>query len=138
MDHKIVTVCLMNSRRIHQTLVGMMADNAVHSDRDMAVVAALKLLEPGYQGITTAAIFTDLRSKTDAELQALSKMIHPVLCSLKFEKWLGVSGNSHYMAQAVVAKGVAVKRLLLDGTAMDIPQPELPGSGVEWKFAGSC
>lgn len=123
MDHKIVPVCLMTSRGIHETLTRLVAGAPISSDRQLAVVAALKLLEPSYEGVATEDMFRDLAGKSERELAELSRMIHPVLCSLRLEKWLGVSGHAHYLAQSVVSRDVKPKRILLDGRAMEIPLP---------------
>jgi len=125
MDHKIVPVCLMTSRGIYKTLRLLAAGAPISSDREMAVVAALKLREPAYEGAVAADIFSDLSLKSERELLALSRAIHPVLCSLKLEKWLGVSGNCHYLAQSVSATGALPKRILLDGQAMNILWPQV-------------
>ena len=142
MDHKIVAVCLMNSRGIRRTLAQLASGSEIRGDRDMAVVAALKLLEPKYQGVSTAMIFKDLQLKSDDELSRLARTIHPVLCSLKLEKWLGVSGNCHYLAQSEVVTGGRMTRILLDGKASEIPQPEMSpstlvdGAHRAWKPQG--
>lgn len=115
MDHKIITVCLMNSRRIHRALVEMAGSREIGEDRQMAVIAALKLLEPDYEGMSTSEIFDQLGEKTSQELQQLARLIHPVLCSLKLEKWLGVSGQCHYLAQSAAPRGGEVRRMLMDG-----------------------
>lgn len=122
MDRKITTVCLMNSRRIHQTLLELAQHCSIENDRHMAVVAALKLLEPAYTGVAVEVIFEDLRGKADAELVALARMIHPVLCSLKLEKWLRDSGQCQYLAERACPRGTSVRRMLLDDHAREISQ----------------
>ncbi len=124
MDRKITTVCLMNSRRIHLTLLELAERRSISTDRHMAVVAALKLLEPGYQGAAVDTIFDDLKRKSDKELLPLARLIHPVLCSLKLEKWLRESGPCQYRAERASPRGVVVRRILLDDQAREIKAPE--------------
>lgn len=120
MDQKITTVCLMNSRRIYQTLQELAEERIISDDRHMAVVAALKLLEPAYQGAAVEQIFDDLKSRPDSELMPLARLVHPVLCSLKLEKWLKQSGQCHYMAEGAGPRGGVVRRILLDDKAAEI------------------
>ena len=127
MDRKITTVCLMNSRRIHQTLRELAEQREITNDRHMAVVAALKLLEPAYQGAAVESLFDDLKSKSDRDLVPLARLIHPVLCSLKLEKWLRESGQCQYLAERASPRGGSVRRILLDEQAGEI-KPADPGS----------
>lgn len=120
MEQKITTVCLMNSRRIYQTLQELAQQRVISDDRHMAVVAALKLLEPAYQGAAVEQIFDDLKSRPDSELMPLARLVHPVLCSLKLEKWLKQSGQCQYMAEGAGPKGGVVRRILLDDQAAEI------------------
>jgi hypothetical protein len=124
MDHKVVTVCLMNSRRIHQILDELADARNINNDSHMAIVATLKLMNPDYQGIGTEDIADDLKGKSRQELFKLARSIHPVLCSLKLEKWLGVSGQCHYLAQSAAPRGGEVRRMLLDGSAREIRSSE--------------
>ena len=120
MDRKITTVCLMNSRRIHQTLRQLAEQRTICNDRHMAVVAALKLLEPAYQGVKVEKIFDDLKSRPDSELVSLARLIHPVMCSLKLEKWLKQSGQCQYLAESASPRDSVVRRILLDDNATEI------------------
>ena len=120
MDRKIPTVCLMNSRRIRLTLRELSEQRSIGSDRQMAVVAALKLLEPKYEGARVEVIFDDLQDKSEQELMPLARLVHPVLCSLKLEKWLRDSGQCQYLAERASPRGTAVRRILLDDKAGEI------------------
>ena len=133
MNHKIVTVCLMTSQRIVQVLSELAAAPQLVSERQMTVLAALKLMLPNYRDAGTADIASDLRAKSDKELEVLARRLHPVLCSLKLEKWLGVSGQCHYLAQSAVPSGGEAQRVLLDCAAREIvagglSQASSPGS----------
>jgi hypothetical protein len=128
MNHKVITVCLMNSRRIHQVLQDLILSRDIHDESHMAIVAALKWLEPAYQGLATQELADDLGAIPAPELVKLARLVHPLLCSLKLEKWLGVSGDCHYLAQSEVPRGAAVRRMLLDGSAREIRQLEAPAS----------
>lgn len=124
MDRKIPTVCLMNSRRIQLTLSELAQQRDITTDRHMAVVAALKLLKPAYQGAPVNVIYDDLSAKNEDELLPLARLVHPVLCSLKLEKWLRDSGHCQYLAQRASPRGEVVRRILLDEKAGEILQSE--------------
>ena len=131
MDHKIVTVCLMTSQRIGEVLGELAESRNTGSDCHIAVVAALKLVEPAYYDLGTVDIGADLKTKSTQELCTLARLIHPVMCSLKLEKWLGVSGQCHYLAQSAVPRGGKARRMLLDNTAHEIISPgSLPENGL--------
>jgi hypothetical protein len=127
MEQKIATVCLMNSRRIHQTLRELSATRTVSNDRHMAVVAALKLLETDYQGVDVETICDDLSRRPEQDLEPLARLVHPVLCSLRLEKWLKESGQCQYIAEGATPVGGVVRRILLDDKAQDIPPAVVPG-----------
>lgn len=120
MEHKIATACLMNSRRIHQTLLDLASQKAVTTDRHMAVVAALKMLQADYQGVAVKQICDDLDSRPEPELEALARRIHPVLCSLRLQKWLKDSGQQQFMAESAGPRGTLVRRILLDDDATEL------------------
>jgi hypothetical protein len=120
MEHKIATACLMNSRRIHQTLLDLANQKVVSTDRHMAVLAALKMLQSDYQGVGVKQICDDLSNRPNLELEALARRIHPVLCSLRLQKWLKDSGQQQYMAESAGPRGALVRRILLDDDATEL------------------
>lgn len=120
MEHKIAAAWLMNSRGIHQTLLDLAGHKIASTDRHMAVVAALKMLQADYQGVAIKQICDDLGNRPDFELEALARSIHPVLCSLRLQKWLKDSGRQQYMAESAGPRGTLVRRILLDDDATEL------------------
>ncbi len=120
MEHKTAAAWLMNSRRIHQTLLDLASQRAITTDRHMAVIAALKMLQVDYQGVGVKQICDDLSGRPELELEALARRIHPVLCSLRLQKWLQDSGRQQYMAESAGPRGTLVRRILLDDDATEL------------------
>lgn len=129
MDSKIDTCYLMTSRRINLALRELAAGQEISNDRQMAVVAGLKLLRQDYVGVGLEKLCADLASASDLELSQTARQIHPLLCSLKLEKWLGGSGECHYLVESIAYRGGANRRILLDSHGREM-------RADEWQVAG--
>ena len=130
MEQKIATAWLMNSRRIQQTLEDLSSQKVASSDRQMAVIAALKLLRTEYQGLSVKQVGEELTDLSERERSDLARKLHPVLCSLRLQKWMKESGGQQYLAESTGPRGALVRRVLLDDDAMD--QRDRNSSGDTW------
>lgn len=120
MDNKVNTCCLMTSRRIQLALKELASQQNISNDRQMAVVAGLKLLKADYLGVDIASLCQDLATYSEAELAYTARQVHPLLCSLKLEKWLGVTGQCRYVAESIAPRGGETRRILLDSFGREI------------------
>jgi hypothetical protein len=119
MEQKIATAWLMNSRRIQQTLQDLSRQQAAGTDRHMAVIAALKLLRTEYQGLGVKQVGDALGDLSEPELFDLARSLHPVLCSLRLQKWMKASGQQQYLAESPGPRGALARRVLLDDDAIE-------------------
>lgn len=120
MEQKIATAWLMNSRRIQQTLLELSSQKGASTDRHMAVIAALKLLRAEYQGQSVKQVCDTLVDLPQSELNGLARRLHPVLCSLRLQKWLKASGRQQYLAESPGPRGALVRQVLLDDDSIEL------------------
>jgi SOS response regulatory protein OraA/RecX len=111
----------MSSHRIESVLEQLLASRKLTSDREFAVMAALKMSRSEYRGQSVNQVLTDIATGSQQTLRQLARNIHPVLCTLDLHKWLGDDGEYAYVVEASHGRGQEATTLAFDDKGSEIP-----------------
>ena len=100
-------------------LKAMLETRQLKTDREFAVMAALKMSRSEYRGESVGAVLQQVATQNNTA--QLARAIHPVLCSLDLLKWMGDDGQCAYIVEARHGRGQEGTKLAFDTQGAEIP-----------------